>query len=100
MHKVIVNDTWLSIGWMNGEGATTLWEGYKESASDIHHFMDAYDSFFNFAWDNRYNEKLDNMSAYFRNIYDSSRIPLRLSLKSDFFYSILSMYYDQGQSDK
>lgn len=46
MHKVVVNQTWPSFGWMIKEGATTLPEGYKFEASDIHHFMGAVDNFF------------------------------------------------------
>ncbi|UMB54102.1 glycoside hydrolase family 78 protein [Lutibacter sp. A64] len=46
MHKVVVNEEWPSFGWMIKEGATTLPEGYKFEASDIHHFMGAVDNFF------------------------------------------------------
>ncbi|WP_418262493.1 family 78 glycoside hydrolase catalytic domain [Flavobacterium faecale] len=46
MHKVVVNEKWPSFGWMIKEGATTLPEGYKFEASDIHHFMGAVDNFF------------------------------------------------------
>ena len=45
-YKLIVEPTWPSFGWMVGEGATTLWEGFRESSSNIHHFMGAYDNFF------------------------------------------------------
>jgi len=46
MHKVVVNEEWPSFGWMIKEGATTLPEGYKFEASDMHHFMGAVDNFF------------------------------------------------------
>ncbi|APY11859.1 alpha-rhamnosidase [Seonamhaeicola sp. S2-3] len=46
MHKVVVDEEWPSFGWMVKEGATTLPEGYKFEASDIHHFMGAVDNFF------------------------------------------------------
>ena len=46
MHKVVVNDTWPSFGWLIKEGATTLPEGYKFESSNIHHFMGAVDNFF------------------------------------------------------
>ncbi len=46
MHKVVVNEEWPSFGWLIKEGATTLPEGYKFEASDIHHFMGAVDNFF------------------------------------------------------
>jgi alpha-L-rhamnosidase len=43
---LIVEPTWPSFGWMVGEGATTLWEGFSRSGSDIHHFFGAVDNFF------------------------------------------------------
>ena len=46
MHKVVINQTWPSFGWMIKEGATTLPEGYKFDASGIHHFMGSVDNFF------------------------------------------------------
>ena len=46
MHKVVVNEEWPSFGWMIKNGATTLPEGYKFTASNIHHFMGAVDNFF------------------------------------------------------
>ncbi|RED47800.1 family 78 glycoside hydrolase catalytic domain [Seonamhaeicola aphaedonensis] len=46
IHKVLINETWPSFGWMIKEGATTLPEGYKFESSDIHHFMGAVDNFF------------------------------------------------------
>ncbi len=46
MHKVVVDETWPSFGWMIKEGATTLPEGYKFESSNIHHFMGAVDNFF------------------------------------------------------
>jgi alpha-L-rhamnosidase len=46
MHKVVVNEEWPSFGWMIKNGATTLPEGYKFTASNMHHFMGAVDNFF------------------------------------------------------
>ena len=46
MHKVVVEETWPSFGWLIKEGATTLPEGYTFESSDIHHFMGAVDNFF------------------------------------------------------
>ncbi len=43
---LIVEPTWPSFGWMVGEGATTLWEGFNRGSSDIHHFMGAVDNYF------------------------------------------------------
>lgn len=43
---LIKEPTWPSFGWMVGEGATTLWEGFDRGSSDIHHFMGAVDNFF------------------------------------------------------
>lgn len=44
--SLLVEPTWPSFGWMVGEGATTLWEGFNEISSHIHHFMGAYDNFY------------------------------------------------------
>ncbi len=44
--NLIVEPSWPSFGWMVGEGATTLWEGFNRSSSDIHHFMGAVDNYF------------------------------------------------------
>jgi len=43
---LITEPSWPSFGWMVGEGATTLWEGFNRKSSDIHHFMGAVDNFF------------------------------------------------------
>jgi len=43
---LITEPTWPSFGWMVGEGATTLWEGFTRRNSRIHHFMGAVDNFF------------------------------------------------------
>ncbi len=45
-YQLIVEPTWPSFGWMVGEGATTLWEGFNRKSSDIHHFMGAVDNYF------------------------------------------------------
>jgi alpha-L-rhamnosidase len=45
-YKLIKEKTWPSFGWMVDQGATTLWEGFTEESSDIHHFMGAVDNFF------------------------------------------------------
>lgn len=46
MHKIVVDDTWPSFGWLIKEGATTMTEGYSFESSDIHHFMGSVDNFF------------------------------------------------------
>lgn len=45
-YNLIVEPTWPSFGWMVGEGATTLWEGFDRGSSDIHHFLGAVDNYF------------------------------------------------------
>ena len=45
-YRMIVEPTWPSFGWMVGRGATTLWEGFTDKSSNIHHFMGAYDNFY------------------------------------------------------
>lgn len=45
-YKLITEQTWPSFGWMVNQGATTLWEGFTEESSDIHHFMGAVDNYF------------------------------------------------------
>jgi alpha-L-rhamnosidase len=45
-YQLIIEPSWPSFGWMVGEGATTLWEGFTESSSDIHHFMGSVDNYF------------------------------------------------------
>ncbi len=45
-YQMIVEPSWPSFGWMVGEGATTLWEGFNREGSHIHHFMGAVDNYF------------------------------------------------------
>jgi len=45
-YDLIREPTWPSFGWMVGEGATTLWEGFNRKNSDMHHFLGAVDNYF------------------------------------------------------
>jgi alpha-L-rhamnosidase len=102
---LIVEPTWPSFGWMVGEGATTLWEGFDRKNSDIHHFMGAVDNYFyrhlagiNFdiekpgfkkiIFQPNFLKELDHASAAYRSIHGEIKASWKQTAPGHFEYQV------------